>query len=121
MIQSTCETLSCFCEEVGALGRRMSKFGKAIAVHDLAIERANSLATLLSRFQTFCAPDYQTSPLPSDINEVCIIPRILNNEAFYFYKTFKIFRKLKSFHFHLENIGSFRFKQMEIKKNRKFE
>uniref|UniRef100_A0A6B2FVZ9 Exocyst complex component 5 (Trinotate prediction) n=1 Tax=Myxobolus squamalis TaxID=59785 RepID=A0A6B2FVZ9_MYXSQ len=56
-LNNTGDSLNEFLADVRGLGRHMNRFGKGIAIHDLAITRAGDLIFLFQKFDSFSSSD----------------------------------------------------------------
>ncbi|KII68642.1 hypothetical protein RF11_14578 [Thelohanellus kitauei] len=55
-LTNACDSLKKFSESIVLLGTQMNKFGKSIAVHELVIERASYVETLVTQWAYFTSP-----------------------------------------------------------------
>ncbi|KAF1743819.1 hypothetical protein MXB_2394 [Myxobolus squamalis] len=70
MIKNTGDSLNVFLTDVRGLGRHMNRFGKGIAIHDLAITRADELIFLFKKFDSFSALDSAEVAIFNDVTQI---------------------------------------------------
>ncbi|KAF0987748.1 hypothetical protein HZS_6440, partial [Henneguya salminicola] len=105
-LSSTSENLNLFITDIHSIGKKISRFGKGIAIHDLAITRANDLISLFEYFNSFLKSSNDNINIPSDISDDYIKSKLSPKNAEYLDHLYLIYTEIINMELQMVKINS---------------